>query len=95
MISKDDIEHLKGLSRVEFDDKETEALAKDLNAILEYVEMLKEIDVSKVPEMTHAVEGKNIMRLDEAADALVSSRDDIVKAFPESANDYLKVKAIL
>jgi len=41
MISKDDMEHLKGLARVEFDEKETESLAKDLNAILGYVDMLK------------------------------------------------------
>ena len=95
MISKDDMEHLKGLARVEFDEKETEALAKDLNAILGYVDMLKGADISKVPEMTHAIEEKNIMRSDDADDALASSRDDVVKAFPESTNDYLKVKAIL
>jgi len=45
--------------------------------------------------MTHAIEEKNIMRSDDADDALASSRDDVVKAFPESTNDYLKVKAIL
>lgn len=95
MISKDDIEHLKGLARIEFDEKETEALAKDLNAILDYMEILKEADISEVPEMTHAIEEKNIMRPDGEVDAFTSSREDIVKAFPESANDYLKVKAIL
>ena len=95
MISKDDIEHLKNLARVEFDEKETETLAKDLNSILGYMEILKEADISEVPEMTHAVEDKNVMRPDETKDALASSRDDVVGAFPESTNEYLKVKAIL
>lgn len=95
MISKDDIKHLKKLARIEFDAKETEALAKDLNAILDYMEILKDADISAVPEMTHAVEEKNIMRSDEGMDTFVSSREDIVRVFPESSNDYLKVKAIL
>ena len=45
MISKGDIEHLKNLARVEFDEKETETLAKDLNSILGYMEILKEADI--------------------------------------------------
>jgi len=66
MISKEEIEHLKDLARVEFGAKETEKLAKDLDEILEYIDQLKKADVSNAPEMTHALEGvKNIVRKDE------------------------------
>ena len=65
-ITIKDIEHLKDLARVEFGEKETEKLARDLGEILGYVDELKNADVANVPEMTHALEGvKNIFRKDE------------------------------
>ncbi|MDP3934820.1 MAG: Asp-tRNA(Asn)/Glu-tRNA(Gln) amidotransferase subunit GatC [Candidatus Giovannonibacteria bacterium] len=94
MISKAEIEHLKDLARVEFGAKETEKLAKDLGEILEYVDKLKSADVSNAPEMTHALEGvKNIMRLDSDKKSELSK--ELIDAFPEKENNYLKVKAIL
>ena len=93
MISKAEIEHLKDLARVEFGAKETEKLAKDLGEILGYVEQLKEVDVSSAPEMTHALPVKNIMRLDSGKESELSK--ELVGAFPEKENNYLKVKAIL
>ncbi len=94
MISKAEIEHLKDLARVEFGAKETEKLAKDLGEILSYVDKLKSIDVSSIPEMTHALGGvKNIMRLDSDKKSELSKK--LVDAFPEKENNYLKVQAIL
>ena len=93
MISKEEIEHLKDLARVEFGAKETEKLAKDLDEILEYIDQLKKADVSNAPEMTHALEGeKNIVRKDENNKY---NSEDLIGAFPEKENSYLKVKAIL
>lgn len=100
MISKDEIEHLKDLARVEFGAKETEKLAKDLGEILGYVEWLKEVDVSNVPEMTHALEVvKNVMRRDGEPKTDPQLARDLIDAFPEKADlghgIYLKVKSIL
>ncbi len=101
MISSSDIEHLKDLARVEFDEKETEALKGDLNAILGYIDQLKEADVSGVPEMTHALEGvTNVMRADNIAEKKEAEHESeearaVIDAFPERQGTYLKVKAIL
>lgn len=97
-ITKEEIAHLKDLARVEFDEKETEKLAKDLGEILGYVDELKSVDVSNVPEMTHALEGlKNVVRKDEEGE--VGGVIDLIDAFPEKADlghgTYLKVKSIL
>ena len=103
-ISKEDIEHLKDLARVEFNEKAAGKLAKDLGGILGYVETLKEVDVSNVPEMTHAAEGlKNIFRKDEGVTRVIidkySTARDLINAFPEKHDSghgtYLKVKSIL
>lgn len=109
MISKDDIEHLKDLARVEFGEKETEKLAKDLGDILGYMEQLKGVDVSNVLEMTHALEGaKNIFRKDSAEsqrrgtaepEAQSQLARELINAFPKKQDaghgTYLKVKSIL
>ena len=66
---------------------------KDLDEILEYIDQLKKADVSNAPEMTHALEGvKNIVRKDENNKY---NSEDLIGAFPEKENSYLKVKAIL
>lgn len=105
MISEEEIEHLKDLARVEFGEKETEKLAKDLGEILGYVETLKEVDVSSVAEMTHALESmKNVFRKDSAESPLRGAAElnrqseltsDLINAFPEKEKNYLKVKSIL
>ena len=95
-ISREEIEHLKDLARVEFGERETEKLAKDLAEILSYVDELKEVDISNVHETTHALEGvKNIMRKDAEEKPNPELAAELINAFPEKENNYLKVKAIL
>ena len=95
-ITKKDVEHLKKLARVEFGEKETEKLVADLGSILDFVEQLKEVDVSTIPETTHATDLKNIFRADE------NSREfdgeyigKLISQFPEKEKTYLKVKAVI
>jgi len=103
-ISKDEIEHLEDLARVEFGRKETDKLAKDLGEIFGYVGELKEVDVSDMPEMTHSVDLKNVFRKDSAESPLRGAAElnkqselagDLINAFPDKKGDYLKVKSIL
>ena len=91
MISKDDIKKLGELARIHLTEKEDGNLQKDLENILGYIEKLKEVDISGVPEMTHAVEEKNIFRKDEAR-----TRDFVLlkEQFPEEEKGFLKVKGV-
>lgn len=110
MISKEDIEHLKDLARVEFGEKETEKLANDLGSILEHISSMEEADISNAPDMTFALEGaKNIYRKDFLADSPRSAAAEseertelaasLIEAFPEKYEaghgTYLKVRPIL
>ncbi len=101
MISKEDIEHLKDLARVEFDEKETEALARDLGSILGYIDKLKEVDISNVPDMVYVHELSNIERKDlntGYAETLMNNEEttnNLIDSFPEKEGTFLKVKNIL
>ena len=103
MISKEEIKKLAELSRIHLTESEEAALAKDLQNILSYIEKLKEVDISGVLEMTHAVEAKNIFRTDEVVvrhrvsdskDENVDEEDLLTGQFTEEERGYLKVKGV-
>jgi|SRR3989338_709463 len=98
MISKEEIKKLAELARIHLTESEEKKLAADLQNILGYVDKLKEVDVSNVPEMTHAINVRNIFRADETdvrhPVSNVSREDLLIGQFPESENGYLKVKGI-
>jgi len=93
MISRREIKNLAELARIHLTEKEEQELERDLRTILEYVEKLKEVDVSKVPEMTHAVLIQNVFREDEEQ---VEREEYILLTdqFPEEELGYLKVKGV-
>ncbi|MDP3784964.1 MAG: Asp-tRNA(Asn)/Glu-tRNA(Gln) amidotransferase subunit GatC [bacterium] len=91
MISREDIKKLAELARIRLTEAEEKKLEKDLQKILAYVEKLKEVDVSNVPEMTHAIDIKNVFRDD---DVQHSVSDNLVEQFPEEERGYLKVKGV-
>lgn len=108
MISKEDIEHLKDLARVEFGKEETEKLASNLAAILEHIGSLKEADVSGISGKEFASVGlKNVVRPDIEGNSDINA-GELIGAFPEKHEDtnsrrhdadgsgtYLKVRSIL
>jgi len=95
-LGSSQVEHLKKLARVEFGEKETEALAGDLERILAYIESLKEVDVSNVLEMTHVAGAYNVFRADEnPLEFNEKSLGNLIGAFPKKEKTYLKVKAVI
>ena len=91
MLSKDDIKKLAELARIHLTAEEEKKLAGDLASILGYIEKLKEVDISNVPEMTHAVDTKNVFRDDNVRHRV---SDNLVEQFPEEEREYLKVKGV-
>ena len=94
MISKDEIKKLAELARINLSEKEETALASDLRKILDYIEKLKEVDISNVPEMTHAIEQKNVFRKDETVWDEQKNKDLLTGQFPDEERGYLKVKGV-
>jgi len=54
-ITADDVRQTAMLARLELSDVEVARLTRELDAILGYMELLDQLDVSDVPPMTHAV----------------------------------------
>ncbi len=91
MIDKKSIEHIAQLARLKLEKKEWKALEKDLMAILQYVDKLKEVDISQV-ELKKEAEEKTL-REDKVETALSQSKD-LLSLAPAREKNYISVKSV-
>lgn len=63
-VDKDTVRRIARLARLKLEESRVEPMVAELNGILEWVEQLKEVDVSGVEPMTSAVAHKLKMRDD-------------------------------
>lgn len=94
MISNEDILHLAKLARLQVPEADVAGYRTDLEAILGYVNKLKELDTEGVPEMAHADGAQNVWREDVAAACPADEREAMIKAFPVRSGDLLEVQAV-
>jgi len=93
-LSPQDIDHIAKLGRLECSSEEREKFTEQLSSILEYVEQLQEADTAGV-EYHYQVDGlKNVRAADEIVVCDPDVRENILRAFPDRAVDFLKVKGV-
>lgn len=97
MISKDDAKKVAKLARLGISEKEAEKFQKELSAVLEYFKMIDEADVSKVDPTFHSAEEflTREARKDEAKPEKEDVVNNMIDAFPDKKERYIKVKSIL
>lgn len=94
MISRDDVEQLSTLSRIELSDEEAETLRKDMDNILSFVEQIQEVEYSEDASARIGVP-YNVFREDgEPHDTGLYTKRLLAEA-PETKDGYIKVKNIL
>jgi len=92
MISRQDIEKLALLSRMEVSEVEKESMAKDIDSILSYVGQVKNLDASLATELPVL---RNVMREDEVLHSPGEYTEDLLSLAPARDGNYLEVKKIL
>jgi len=95
MITKEEVQHIAKLARLGLTEKELGRFQKELSAILNYIEKLKEVDISGVEPTSHSIEMENVMREDEEKGKLKTKNKKLLELVPETKDGYLKVKSIL
>ncbi len=65
MITKEEVEHVGWLARIEIDPLESDAYAKKLNSVLDYFGQLDEVDTEGVEPTYHVADIVNVFRKDE------------------------------
>lgn len=91
-ISKEDVLHVAHLARLTLSEDEAERLTVDLGNIIQFAEQLNELDTENVPETTHVLDMKNVLREDVSRDWL--TREEALKNAPQQENGQVKVPKV-
>ncbi len=92
-LTREEVQHVAWLARLQLTDEEIEAFREQLSAILEYAQMLEEVDLSAVPPTATVLPMRNVMREDEVRPSL--SQDVVLANAPDTEDGYFRVRAVL
>ena len=92
-INKETLRELEKLSKLDFPDKDREAILRDFKKILLFVNKLNEIDTKDILPLTHVHNSSNVFRDDYYHE--FSNKSAILNNSPNHNSDYIKVPKII
>jgi len=92
-IQPDEVRTIAALARLRLSDAEIERMTHELDAILEYIDTVKNLDTGDTEPMTHAVPFDCPLREDEPKPSL--SVDDALRNAPRRRDAFFEVPRIV
>jgi len=87
------LDKIAHLSRLEFEEKDADKMMRDMSAIVDWVEKLKEVNTEGVEPLTTMSHEINALREDEAKEHL--SHERALRNAPQKDADYFRVPKVL
>ena len=92
-ITKEEVNKVANLARLELNSDEINNHAIQLEKILEYINQLEKIDTVDVPCTTRAIEVINVFRKDEQKES--NCTVELLELGPDREDEYFKVPKII
>lgn len=92
-IGRQEVEHVARLARLTLDNDELEALTGQLDAILDYVDKLNELDTAGIEPTAHAVPMANALRADEVRPSL--PRETVLQNASQATDGCFRVPRVI
>ncbi|WP_298019318.1 Asp-tRNA(Asn)/Glu-tRNA(Gln) amidotransferase subunit GatC [uncultured Parasphingopyxis sp.] len=92
-VDTETVMKIANLARIAMSEEEAEALKPDLNAILDWVEQLEEVDTDGVEPLAMVIENRTRMREDIVTDG--NKRDDILANAPNAEHGFFAVPKVI
>ena len=92
-ISREEVQHLAHLARLELTEEEAVHYADQLSAIVDAVARVSDVAAQDIPPMSHPIPVTNVFREDVARPGL--DRADVAAAAPAWEDDRFRVPRIL
>ncbi len=94
-LSKEDVEKIAHLARLKLSPEEVERLSNELTSILDYVEVIKELDVTGVVETSQVTGLSNVTRPDVVTQDLCTP-DELLNCSPLPKKDHqIRIKRMM
>jgi aspartyl-tRNA(Asn)/glutamyl-tRNA(Gln) amidotransferase subunit C len=90
-ITREDVLHVAGLARLELTEEEIERLGEQLNAILDAVGKVAELDLEDVPPTSHPLDLANVWAADDPRPSL--SVEEALANAPDREDGFFRVPA--
>jgi aspartyl-tRNA(Asn)/glutamyl-tRNA(Gln) amidotransferase subunit C len=92
-VTKEQVEHVAHLARIQMDEKEVVSYTKHLEAILNYVDKLNELDTENVLPTTHVLDLQNVLRSDQVVKTL--TQEESLENAPYHKNGKIIVPNVM
>ena len=92
-LTAQEVQWVAHLARLQLTESEREMITRQLSAIVDYVDQLKQVNTDGVEPMAHALAVQNVFRADEPSPSLTTS--DALANAPERQGDFYRVPAVL
>lgn len=92
-ITKDEVLYVANLARLDLDDAAIEKFAGQIDNILEYIELLNQVDTKDVKPTSHAIALTNAFRDDEEKEHL--DRDRVLANAPRKEDGSFIVPKVI
>ena len=92
-LSREEVEKISLLGRLRLSDQELDRMTDQLGHILDYMDLLAEVDTEQVEPMAHALDVANVFRDDEVRPSL--PRDEMLANAPKRDDECYLVPAVL
>jgi aspartyl-tRNA(Asn)/glutamyl-tRNA(Gln) amidotransferase subunit C len=92
-ISKQDVEKIAHLARLELNPSKTEDIQSSINKVLEWMEALNQVDTTGVEPLVHMTSSINQFREDTALQNL--NRQTALDLAPDANDQYFKVPQVI
>ncbi|MBI4812203.1 Asp-tRNA(Asn)/Glu-tRNA(Gln) amidotransferase subunit GatC [Candidatus Falkowbacteria bacterium] len=94
-LSKEQIQHIANLARLELTNEELEKYGGQLSAVLDYIDQLKEVDVSGAEPTAQVTGLQNIFREDKVENWNEEEIEAALRDAPAREHRFIKVKRVI
>lgn len=92
-LTPEDVRKVASLARLKISPAEVDTFLHDLTAIINYVDVLNDVDTTNVTPLVHAVELYDVLRPDVLVESL--PRSESLRNAPRTDGEYFLVPAII
>lgn len=92
-ITKEQVEHVAHLARLNLTESEKEQMTKDMENIIDFASQLNQLDVTNVEPTAHVIPINNVFRKDEVVASM--DRKLLLSNAPEQAQGCFSVPKVV
>ncbi len=87
------VKHVAYLVRLGISEEEAQKFSAQFSSIIDYFDMLNEVDTTSIPPASDIANAENVLREDVVQPSM--NREEFLKNAPQSERGYIKVPTVL